>query len=348
MNKLVIIGNGFDLAHGMKTSYKDFILWYINEKVVKNFSLKDNTYAQFFPLKNSIPVFSSLKDFRRYLTENSNIKENYDHTFIEYIIKSYEIDNWVDFEYEYYQYLKEIYYRIENNQIDEKQKRELSDFNYHFGVLKMNLEEYLKQLPKQIFSDELSDDIKKHFVELKVLYEGEKFYFLNFNYTNTIFGYIDFFNLDRSQVNFIHGELNVDDNPIIFGYGDETDKNYEGIESINLNEFTKHFKSFGYLNSSNYQDLFIFLSSQEFEVHVMGHSCGISDRVLLSNIFQHENFKKLKIYYYQYGIYKLENDFFQKTQELSRHFDINSKHKMRTKIVPFNKSLPLTRFISLI
>ena len=26
MNRLVLIGNGFDLAHGLKTSYKDFIL----------------------------------------------------------------------------------------------------------------------------------------------------------------------------------------------------------------------------------------------------------------------------------------------------------------------------------
>ena len=28
MNRLVLIGNGFDLAHGFHTSYKDFICWY--------------------------------------------------------------------------------------------------------------------------------------------------------------------------------------------------------------------------------------------------------------------------------------------------------------------------------
>lgn len=33
MNRLVIIGNGFDLAHGIKTSYKDFIDWYWNQRV---------------------------------------------------------------------------------------------------------------------------------------------------------------------------------------------------------------------------------------------------------------------------------------------------------------------------
>jgi hypothetical protein len=29
MNRLIIIGNGFDLAHGMKTSYNDFMKWYV-------------------------------------------------------------------------------------------------------------------------------------------------------------------------------------------------------------------------------------------------------------------------------------------------------------------------------
>ena len=33
MNKLFIIGNGFDLAHGLKTSYSDFILWYLKKAV---------------------------------------------------------------------------------------------------------------------------------------------------------------------------------------------------------------------------------------------------------------------------------------------------------------------------
>lgn len=33
MNRLVIIGNGFDLAHGLKTSYKNFIDWYWEQRV---------------------------------------------------------------------------------------------------------------------------------------------------------------------------------------------------------------------------------------------------------------------------------------------------------------------------
>lgn len=31
MNRLILVGNGFDLAHGLKTTYKDFIFWYLDE-----------------------------------------------------------------------------------------------------------------------------------------------------------------------------------------------------------------------------------------------------------------------------------------------------------------------------
>lgn len=35
MNRLIIVGNGFDLAHKMKTSYKDFLLDYLKTSFVK-------------------------------------------------------------------------------------------------------------------------------------------------------------------------------------------------------------------------------------------------------------------------------------------------------------------------
>ena len=33
MNRIVLIGNGFDLAHGLKTSYMDFINWYWEQRL---------------------------------------------------------------------------------------------------------------------------------------------------------------------------------------------------------------------------------------------------------------------------------------------------------------------------
>ena len=40
MNRLIIVGNGFDLAHGLKTSYHDFILDYFKKSVVLAFNDK--------------------------------------------------------------------------------------------------------------------------------------------------------------------------------------------------------------------------------------------------------------------------------------------------------------------
>ena len=33
MNRIVLIGNGFDLAHGLPTRYEDFINWYWEKRV---------------------------------------------------------------------------------------------------------------------------------------------------------------------------------------------------------------------------------------------------------------------------------------------------------------------------
>jgi hypothetical protein len=44
MNKLFLIGNGFDLALGLKTSYKDFLLWLIQKYIEEAYI---TTYAPY-------------------------------------------------------------------------------------------------------------------------------------------------------------------------------------------------------------------------------------------------------------------------------------------------------------
>ena len=179
----------------------------------------------------------------------------------------------------------------------------------------------------------------------------KEIHFLNFNYTSTIEQYISAMeqHIDKNtikdfcKINYIHGKLNDENNPIIFGYGDEMDSYYEKIERLNSNKFLKNIKSFGYFRTGNYQNFSSLINSQgeRFEVHVMGHSCGLSDRILLNSIFEHPNCASIKLYYYQKS--ETENDFFEKTQEISRHFTAKGKEKMRTTIVSFQDSVPLTR-----
>ena len=33
MNRIILVGNGFDLAHNLPTKYEDFINWYSQERL---------------------------------------------------------------------------------------------------------------------------------------------------------------------------------------------------------------------------------------------------------------------------------------------------------------------------
>ena len=131
-------------------------------------------------------------------------------------------------------------------------------------------------------------------------------------------------------------------NPIIFGYGDEIDSYYQKIENVNNNEYLKNFKSFGYLITLNYQQFSSFLDNDSFEVYILGHSCGLSDRTMLNKIVEHDNCIKIKIFYYEKS--NTENDYIEKIQELSRHFSRDNKGRMRDIIEPLSNSLPLVTY----
>lgn len=120
--------------------------------------------------------------------------------------------------------------------------------------------------------------------------------FLNFNYTQTAKLYIP--DLGAFQLNHIHGELNNPDS-IIFGYGDEMNEDYKKIVDLNNNGYLENIKSIRYLETDNYRKLLSFIDSAPFQIYIMGHSCGNSDRTLLNTLFEHKNCVSIKPYYYQ-------------------------------------------------
>lgn len=129
MNRLVIIGNGFDMANGLKTSYKDFINWYwesridafagntskVSDDCLCKLTIKDDTHIScwnVFAFQNSY-----FKDIRgnktcsgyELITELQNHPDTFsiDSTpFFGTILQSIETKGWVDIENNYYQLLK--------------------------------------------------------------------------------------------------------------------------------------------------------------------------------------------------------------------------------------------------
>lgn len=400
LNRLVIIGNGFDLAHGLPTSYRDFIddFW---SNLKTNY--REEKYKEIIEIRKEHDYFlfeieiKSYDDFLLNL-EKYCIKENlvlykddciaqkgavnvvkFKNIFLKEISKQIGIQNWIDIENEYYRQLKKIinskcldisksieYWENEQKIQVEKLNKEFEDvklilgkylkdkvkdayiFNYHsslksiYDILKpISLLSNEHGILKEFNNSEDVEEIKAHFEKEKKEELVNKLYFLNFNYTSTVKVYSDILNTIEtieSKVNYIHGEIgNISDNKVNFGFGDEMDEDYKEIENLDDNEYLKNFKSFQYLQNSNYNDLLSYVESEKFQVIILGHSCGLSDRTLLNTIFEHENCRSIKVFYYKNGEYDNYTDM---VQNISRHF--NDKKIMRSKIVskPFCKPLP--------
>lgn len=362
MNRLILLGNGFDLAHKMKTGYYDFVFSYLKESFLTARNTKeykdalisitwDFTYDLVDPIENIHdiegflyfattethtykPITFGNSGVSRTLTEEVKKRYKLDilSSFFQHLLKHCCDYNWVDIENEYYQKLKEIL-QSRNNP-----KNELANLNNSLGWIIQKLENYLvSQKPAALnnaYGRIFTEKIKKDEVVTIKLGEDispENILILNFNYTDTARNYI--LRSDNIKINNIHGKLNDQDNPLIFGFGDELDESYATIESDKRKGFLKYIKSFGYFKTPNYHHLIRFIESKDFQVYILGHSCGLSDRTMLNMIFEHSNCKSLKIFFHKVSN---EDNYTELTEEISRHF--RNKSEMRKKIVSRKQS----------
>ena len=360
MNRLVIIGNGFDMAHGLKTSYMDFINWYWDQRVnslltnhtdtsedclcslvIKNkeelsswhlFSFQNSFFFKDIYHKERYSGFEIIQEIQKH-PEVFSIKYS---PLFENILQSIETKGWVDIENDYYQLLKDCTTNVDSNET-------VSELNMQLAFLQTKLVEYLQTIETDVFRNDLQGAIKDRLNPDDFSTEGkskaldniginiadlatirrnprkfnklfpERTMLLSFNYTATAEKYKE----DNTIYNYIHGRLDHPEN-IIFGYGDELDKGYQEILDKNDNELLRNVKSVKYLETGHYHDLLEFLISAPFQVLIMGHSCGNSDRTLLNTIFEHENCISIKPYYHkcQDGT----DNYLELVQNISRNF----------------------------
>ncbi len=349
MNRIIIIGNAFDLAHGIESSFKHFISDYfciaVNEfREYGEYSdvlleIKYNPDGEFPPRYKEVTPDNVIAVIKHYINqEKINIKFN-SKLLSNAHEKLYEL-NWVDLENEYFEVLIAA-----KNGGSENHKEAIKKVNTQFEYLKMKLLEYLKDQVKK-YSDVFISSLLRCFLEkifkddlvTHALSEDEtpkNLFFLNFNYTKTIEKYFERCKGKiPSQLNYIHGNLSETEGIPIFGFGDEMDKRYSEFEDENNKELFKHIKSFEYLRTKNYYSLTRFIEAEEFQVHIYGHSCGISDRTLLNQIFEHNHCRSIKIFFHK--VDETNDDFTDKTYEISRHF--KDKGMMRKKVVPWDLS----------
>ena len=386
MNRIVLIGNGFDLAHDLKTSYQDFIDWYWDQRVMSFHSntskVSKDMLCKFTCLNDevwSVFAFSHISTVSRppgskviqYIKRHPLYYEVEEQQFFRNIIDSINTKNWVDIEEEYYKLL--TLYAFEESANDK-----LILLNQQLQYIQNLLVEYLTSInEKEVSKNDLiyskiyspikikdiavgSIDILKQYVEQCVERDekwiNDKIYgyasaeyafpedhsklkesfekhdnvleveiprpyllphsvlLLNFNYTHTVQLY---HNNKLGPVTNIHGTIE-EPKSVIFGYGDELDERYNKIKETDNDECRRNIKSIKYLESANYRGILSFMESAPYQIYIMGHSCGKSDRTHLNTLFEHKHCISIKPFYY-----KKEDgtdNYLELAQNISRNF----------------------------
>lgn len=423
MNRIILIGNGFDLAHGLRTSYADFIDYYWEDWGrwlqcgYSGNELTDNLCSisqkgEQHPWHWLFPTIDlrrrtnlSPKDAIEMAKNSPDVIAIKKSPFFEDIDKAVETKGWVDIENEFYCWLKKIFKKdncgydnpvplneelelikgklieylkliaeeqikpglvkdcirqiiyepfntndipisgqeqfqrfIEDKWNDatngDNQNRRISAQNYghRFSDLKIDEDEYIK---KNDFYSHKNNIEEKDLYMPSYFLRPDQILFLNFNYTSTADLYLP--KGSEFKVNHIHGELGNDKNPIIFGYGDELDDDYKEISKLNDNDYLKNIKSIRYLETDNYRKLLSFIDSAPFQIYIMGHSCGNSDRTLLNTLFEHEKCVSIKPFYYEKP--DGTDNYIEIIQNISRNF--NNMQLMRDRVVNKTYCRPL-------
>lgn len=334
-SNIVIIGNGFDLAHGYKSSYSAFITdllkhkllealrnprqacddgfvstWYnaaLNgaEEFINNMSTIDEIFNNGH-VKHNLPITG---DRQEYSNRTGCFKFEIKSDLLQTLLIKMSDANWVDIESEYYSALlgcsDEFYIVKLNNELD---------------YIKHKLIEYLIKINEVDF-DEISSNKQntKSFISGIIPKPADRTttrnhrqfnVIINFNYTDHIKNYI---NGDYSIHN-IHGSIK-DPNSIVFGFGVSRIEEHKMLEKLNSYEAFRKIKRVHYNSSAAYRNIINTINLNEFQVVVIGHSCGISDSTVLGELFNSPNCKTISTAYVD------DDDYYKKSIDIYKHMD---------------------------
>jgi hypothetical protein len=354
VNKIILIGNGFDIAHGLPTTYLNF-LDFVRDSIVQKIQLDTSSYRHEIlgkPRGQDSSFIHKLDENGKedpwigaVINQNSHkieLKTNPHGSNNSIYYKSLFSDktingHWSDLEYHYFKTLNK----------NSGKPKAVAIINEEFEHLKTLLYLYLKnEVESKIGKQDEFIISDKHSI-FDMLSEGHndfifhKHFFVNFNYTSKILNqYISWLRQSKGQENIpsavnIHGDLTNSSNPIIFGYGDDNSEEYKNLQNLKQNSLLQNFKTFQYLRSSRYKQVLSLLETdEELYVQIIGHSCDTTDKALLKTIFQHPNVKFIEGTYYE-----SEGRYFEKLYNISRIFDDTSL--MRQKIIPLEQSFKI-------
>ena len=319
MKNLILIGNGFDISHGLNTKYEHFMYNYLTKCLinsVKNRTRENSRYYKYTyedPLINIyynkinkghenrlivdenyiiefVSQFSSFNDLYNELRKQKMMFiDETKLSFLQRIIVPNM--NWVDIENSYFRYLVDIW-NHKQKKIVKPSYIDIVTLNEQFEYLKKELISYLKNLDVKLnFNSDEKLSFRSHindlvFESLDEQNEIEETLILNFNYIDT---FINNYKLSNNTKHIsIHGDITSDLSDIVMGYGNDDDPVLNEMINDDSDEFFK-FRKINNYTSEKKKGLDDFIKDSKFTIKIFCHSIGLTDKTLLKELFLNQN-----------------------------------------------------------
>ena len=143
MNRLILIGNGFDLAHGFKTRYEDFLLHLLQKAISEIYYNKKFVLTNIFECERNCDEIS-LEGLEELLHKNNSISnclrflksEDFKFSYLNNFSRKlfeYSQNSWVDIEELYFEELKNEFKTLQQCFPNFFELRTINDGNFSCG-----------------------------------------------------------------------------------------------------------------------------------------------------------------------------------------------------------------------
>ena len=247
---LLVIGNGFDLAHGLKTNYLDFLQWaYENEHMGRNYGKGVGHIRCGNGVTMPYPGF----DLQWYWDNRLSQSYKHDPAFAWVLFK--EHDSWIDLE-------NNLAVCLESTEI----KRKLNERG--FGAMQALFTEFLLPKFEQYIAEVINNDSA---TERKLLVSGADLV-LSFNYSNT---FERLYGERKQKVCYINGKAQAQaiHSNIVFGC-DCYEYSSQGKDQMGFDKVVQRTQK----NTCDaYKDWISEDNKNHYQIHIVGHSIGKTD-----------------------------------------------------------------------
>lgn len=303
---LLIVGNGFDIAHSLNTQYTDFLNVFNKGIVIINnhkHNMESNRiYLYLKEQKNKngywtdvekaiIDIIKALEKIKMTLTDNNTYRMH----DLEILLsrRYYDILNTIKFFPKFKNKSYSQAYTFINNNFYEFIKKLEADLDSFINAL----EDYLLGIENTSVDNLIHlndiDNIKNSITHI-----------LSFNYTDT-FRKLYANDISDKNIDFIHGKLGKHN--LVLGISETLDNEQENIEHSCI-YFKKYFQRIFKKTGAKYADWLSNDSGYKFDTaYIYGHSLDITDKEILSRIINDVNHvKKIVIFYHNETHYRQE------------------------------------------